>query len=318
MSEIAIQPAPEALDAAALARIQRQNRRDNFGRAWYKFSRNPLSIVGLTMVTLIVLLAIFADVTLPFGIRISVAPYPEHVQPFTDFANAKKPPSSDHLFGTDQIGRDIFSRVLFGFRFSLLMGLVVLTLVVPVGVTLGMIAGYFQGTLIDTVIMRITDIFLSVPPLILALAIASVLTPNLTNSMIAVSLMWWPWYARLVYGLSSALRTEYFVSSAETIGASTRHILFREILPNMISPIFTKMSLDMGWVIIIGSMLSFLGLGVQEPQPGLGTMVAKGADYLPTGQWWMAIFPALAIVVVVLGFNLLGDGLRDLFSAEEV
>ena len=151
-----------------------------------------------------------------------------------------------------------------------------------------------------------------------ALAIASVLTPNLTNSMIAVSLMWWPWYARLVYGLSSALRTEYFVSSAETIGARTRHILFREILPNMVSPIFTKMSLDVGWVIIIGSMLSFLGLGVQEPQPGLGTMVAKGSDYLPTGQWWISIFPALAIVVVVLGFNLLGDGIRDLFSAEEV
>ena len=144
------------------------------------------------------------------------------------------------------------------------------------------------------------------------------LTPNLTNSMVAVSLMWWPWYTRLVYGLASALRTEYFVSSAETIGAGTRHILFSEILPNMVSPIFTKMSLDMGWVIIIGSMLSFLGLGVQEPQPGLGTMVAKGADYLPTGQWWMAIFPALAIVVVVLGFNLLGDGLNDLFSAEEV
>ena len=309
MAEMAAQPAPAILDAGALARIERQNRRDNFGRAWYKFSRNPLSIVGLAMVIIIVLLAIFASY---------VTPFPGHVEPFTDFANAKAPPDGVNLFGTDQFGRDIFSRIIFGFRFSLLMGVMVLTLVVPVGVTLGMIAGYFQGTIIDTVIMRITDIFLSVPPLILALAIASVLTPNLTNSMIAISLMWWPWYTRLVYGLSSALRTEYFVSSAETIGASTRHILFREILPNMISPIFTKMSLDMGWVIIIGSMLSFLGLGVQEPQPGLGTMVAKGADYLPTGQWWMAIFPALAIVVVVLGFNLLGDGLRDLFSAEEV
>ena len=165
--------------------------------------------------------------------------------------------------------------------------------------------------------MRITDVFLSVPPLILALAIASILEPNLTTSMIAVSAMWWPWYARLVYGLSSALRTEYFVSSAETIGASTWHILFREILPNMVSPILTKMSLDMGWVIIIGSMLSFLGLGVQEPQPGLGTMISKGKDYLPD-QWWISIFPALAIVMVVLGFNLLGDGLRDLLSAEEV
>ena len=159
--------------------------------------------------------------------------------------------------------------------------------------------------------------FLLLPlPLILALAIASVLEPNLTNAMLAVSLMWWPWYTRLVYGLATALRNEYFVVSAETVGASTRHILLREILPNMISPIFTKISLDMGWVIIIGSTLSFVGLGVQPPTPGLGTMVASGARFLPD-QWWIAIFPALSIVFIVLGFNLLGDGLRDLFSAEE-
>jgi len=197
------------------------------------------------------------------------------------------------------------------------MGLVVLALVVPTGVLLGLIAGYNQGTRTDTFIMRITDIFLAVPPLILALAIASVLEPNLFHSMIAVSLMWWPWYTRLVYGLSSTLRNEYFVSSAEVIGASTPHILLREILPNCLSPVLTKMSLDMGWVIIIGASLSFVGLGVQPPKPGLGTMVASGAKYLPD-QWWISLFPALAIVVLVLGFNLLGDGLRDLFAAEEV
>jgi peptide/nickel transport system permease protein len=288
--------------------MQRRNRIDNLGRAWYKFSRNPLSTVGGATVLAVVLLAIFA----PY-----VTPYPEHAKPFTDFANASQPPSWVHLFGTDEIGRDILSRVVFGFRFSLTMGLVVLSLVVPTGVLLGLVAGYYQGTWIDTVIMRITDIFLAVPPLILALAIASVLRPNLFNAMVAVSLMWWPWYTRLVYGLASALRNEFFVSSAEVTGASIAHILFREILPNMISPIFTKISLDMGWVIIIGSMLSFVGLGVQPPKPGLGTMVASGAKYLPD-QWWIAIFPALGIVVVVLGFNLLGDGLRDLFAAEEV
>ncbi|MCY3835767.1 MAG: ABC transporter permease [Anaerolineaceae bacterium] len=291
-----------------LKRIQRQNRRDSFGRAWYKFSANKLSVIGLIMVVTVILLAIFAPLA---------APYPNHVKPFVDYNNDKAAPSAQNIFGTDQFGRDILSRVIYGFRFSLMMGAVVLTLVVPTGVCMGMVAGYYQGTIIDTVIMRITDVFLSVPPLILALAIASILEPNLTTSMIAVSAMWWPWYARLVYGLSSALRTEYFVSSAETIGASTWHILFREILPNMVSPILTKMSLDMGWVIIIGSMLSFLGLGVQEPQPGLGTMISKGKDYLPD-QWWISIFPALAIVMVVLGFNLLGDGLRDLLSAEEV
>jgi peptide/nickel transport system permease protein len=287
--------------------LQRKNRQENLGRAWYKFSRNPLSIIGGTTVVVILFLAIFA----PF-----VAPYPEHAKPFTDFANASQPPSWEHPFGTDEIGRDILSRVIFGFRFSLSMGAVVLSIVVPVGVLLGLVAGYYQGTWVDTTIMRITDIFLAVPPLILALAIASVLEPNLFHSMVAVTLMWWPWYTRLVYGLASAQRNEFYVSSAETTGASTPHILFREILPNMVSPIFTKMSLDMGWVIIIGSMLSFVGLGVQPPKPGLGTMVASGAKYLPD-QWWIAIFPALGIVVVVLGFNLLGDGLRDLFAAEE-
>jgi peptide/nickel transport system permease protein len=287
--------------------LQRKNRIENLGRAWYKFSRNPLSIIGGATVLVIVLMAIFA----PF-----VAPYPEHAKPFTDFANASRPPSWEYPFGTDEIGRDILSRVIFGFRFSLTMGVIVLSLVVPVGVLLGLIAGYHQGTWIDTAVMRVTDIFLAVPPLILALAIASVLEPNLFNAMVAVSLMWWPWYTRLVYGLASAQRNEFYVSSAETTGASTPHILFREILPNMVSPIFTKMSLDMGWVIIIGATLSFVGLGVQPPKPGLGTMVASGAKYLPD-QWWIAIFPALGIVFVVLGFNLLGDGLRDLFAAEE-
>jgi peptide/nickel transport system permease protein len=290
-----------------LRRIERQNRRERLGRGWYKFSRNPLSVLGAAIVVVITLLAIFAPI---------VTPYPKHAEPFTDFANASKPPSVQNLFGTDEIGRDILTRVIFGFRYALVMGIVVLSLVVPVGVILGLVAGYYQGTWIDTVIMRITDIFLAVPPLILALAVASVLEPNLTNALFAISLMWWPWYTRLVYGLASAIRTEYFVTSAEMVGASTPHILFREILPNILSPIFTKMSLDMGWVIIIGSTLSFVGLGVQPPTPSLGTMVASGARFLPD-QWWIALFPALGIVAVVLGFNLLGDGLRDLFSAEE-
>lgn len=281
---------------------------ENLGRNWYKFSRNPMSIIGLCTVLLIVLLAVFAPL---------VAPYPEHAGKFVDFANASRPPNRDYLLGTDTIGRDILSRIFFGFRFSLMMGVVVLSLVVPPGVTLGLIAGYNQGTWIETVIMRITDIFLAVPPLILALAIASVLTPNLTNSMIAVSLMWWPWYTRLVYGLTTTLRNEFFVSAAEALGASKLHIIFREVLPNCFSPIFTKMSIDMAWVIILGATLSFAGLGVQPPRPGLGTMVADGRRYLPE-QWWISVFPALAIVVIILGFNLLGDGIRDMLGAEEV
>ena len=282
--------------------------RETLGRNWYKFSRNRLSIVGLFTVLLVTFLAIFAPL---------VAPYPQHASAFVDFANASRPPCRDYPFGTDVVGRDIVSRIFFGFRFSLIMGVVVLSLVVPPGVVLGLMAGYYQGTRLDTVIMRTTDIFLAVPPLVLALAICSVLTPNLFNAMLAVSLMWWPWYARLVYGLASTLRNEFFVASAETMGASRVHILFREILPNCISPIFTKMSLDVGWVILIGASLSFVGLGVQPPRPGLGTMVADGYNYLPD-QWWITVFPALAIVLVVLGFNLLGDGLRDMLAAEEV
>jgi len=299
---------PVSFTPQQIKQLEHDSRRENRGRSWYKFSRNPMSVVGLVLVVALVLLAIFAPV---------VTPYPRHAGPFTDFPHAKLVPNLQYLFGTDQIGRDILTRIIFGLRSSLLMGVMVLVIVVPPGVLLGLVAGYFQGTWIDTVIMRITDIFLAVPALILALAIASVLEPNLWNGMIAVSLMWWPWYTRLVYGVASQLRNEYFVTAAEVTGASTAHILFREILPNTVSPILTKMSLDIAWVIIIGAMLSFVGLGVQPPEPSLGTMVSDGARYLPD-QWWIAIFPALAIVVVVLGFNLLGDGVRDMFAAEEV
>lgn len=297
---------PGALSPEDLRRLERQARREGRGRLWYKFSRNPLSVVGLVAVIMLILLAVFA----PF-----VTPYPRHAGPFTDFAHAKKPPTAAYIFGTDQIGRDIFTRIVFGLRSSLLMGIVVLALVVPPGVLLGLIAGYKHGTWIDTVIMRTTDIFLAVPPLILALAVASVLKPNLWNGMMAVSLMWWPWYARLVYGVAVALKNEYFVTAAEVTGAGTWHILFREMLPNTLSPVLTKMSIDVAWVIIIGAMLSYVGLGVQPPEPSLGTMISDGARYLPD-QWWIVVFPALAIVVVVLAFNLMGDGIRDMLASE--
>ena len=293
--------------ARRIRELERASRRENLGRAWYKFSRNPLSVVGLVLVAAVSLLAVFA----PY-----VTPFPRHAGAFTDFAHAKVPPGVKYIFGTDQIGRDILTRIIFGLRSSLLMGVLVLALVVPPGVLLGLLAGYFRGTWVDVLIMRVTDVFLAVPPLILALAVASVLQPSLWHGMMAVSLMWWPWYTRLVYGLTSQLRNEYFVAAAEINGASLWHILFREILPNTVSSVLTKMSLDVAWVIIIGSMLSFVGLGVQPPEPSLGSMVADGARYLPD-QWWIAVFPALAIVVVVMGFNLLGDGIRDMFASEQ-
>ncbi|MBE3087094.1 MAG: ABC transporter permease [Bacteroidetes bacterium] len=276
----------------------------NLGKNWYKFSRNTLSIVGLVIVAGIIISAIFA----PW-----ITPYPEHAGPFVDFDNTGQPPSLQHLCGTDNMGRDIFSRIIFAFRGALIMAVVVLALAVPPGVLLGLTAGYFQNTWIDAVIMRITDIFLSVPPLILALAIAAMLKPTLMNAMIAVTVMWWPWYTRLVYGMASSVRNEYFVIAADLTGASKFHILLREILPNCLSPVFTKMALDVGWVILIGASLSFVGLGEQPPTPALGQMVSDGSRYMPT-FWWMTIFPALAIVLAILGFNLLGDGIRDMFE----
>jgi peptide/nickel transport system permease protein len=296
------------LTTIRIKELERASRRENRGRSWYKFSRNRLSVVGLGIVVGVILLAIFA----PY-----VTPFPRHAGAFTDFAHAKMAPGGAYVLGTDQIGRDILTRIIFGLRSSLLMGVLVLAVVTPPGVLLGLLAGYYRGTWIDVVIMRVTDIFLAVPPLILALAVAAVLQPNLWNGMLAVSLMWWPWYTRLVYGLASQLRNEYFVAAAEVNGASVWHILFREIFPNTISSVLTKMSLDVAWVIIIGSMLSFVGLGVQPPEPSLGSMVADGARYLPD-QWWIALAPALAIVVVVMGFNLLGDGVRDMFASEGV
>ena len=276
----------------------------NLGKNWYRFSRNTLSIVGLVIVAGIIISAIFA----PW-----ITPYPEHAGPFVDFDNTGQPPSLQHLCGTDNMGRDIFSRIIFAFRGALIMAVVVLAIAVPPGVFLGLIAGYLQNTWIDTVIMRITDVFLSIPPLILALAIAAMLKPTLMNAMIAVTISWWPWYTRLVYGMASSVRNEYFVIAANLIGASKFHILLREILPNCLSPIFTKMALDIGWVILLGASLSFLGLGEQPPIPALGTMLSDGAKFMPT-LWWMSVFPALAIVLCILGFNLMGDGIRDMLE----
>jgi peptide/nickel transport system permease protein len=280
----------------------------DYGKSWHKFSKNYLSQVGLGVVVLVALVAIFA----PY-----VAPYPSHAGFFVNYPEAHEPPNWSHMFGTDQFGRDVLSRIMFGFRYSLMMAVVVLSLVVPLGVVLGLVAGYYRGGKVEMVIMRGADIFLAVPPLVLALSICSVLTPSVFNAMMAVSLMWWPWYTRLVYSISSSLRNEAFVQAAEIAGASPFHIIFREILPNCLGPILTKMTLDAGWVILIGASLSFVGLGAQPPTPDLGTMVSDGANFLPE-QWWISLFPALTIVLIILGFNLLGDGVRDLFAAETV
>lgn len=280
---------------------------DSLKKTWYKFSRNWLSVLGLVMVVTIIFLAVFA----PY-----VTPYPQHAGKFVDFKNKNQPPSWQHLMGTDTVGRDILSRIIFSFRNALLMAIVVLSVSVSLGTLTGLTAGYYSGTRVDTVIMRVTDVFISIPPIILALSIAAVLKPTLMNAMIAVTISWWPWYTRMTYSLASSIRNEYYVQAAELTGASKVYILFREILPNCSSSLFTKMALDVGWVTLVGAALSFVGLGEQPPKPALGTMIAEGVERMP-GQWWIAMFPALAIMFLVLGFNLFGDGIRDALSPEE-
>jgi len=287
---------------------RRAARIEGVKRSWYKFSRNKISVLGLAVVALIILVAAFESF---------VAPHPEHAGPFVDFANANLAPSAKYPFGTDQYGRDVLSRIIFSFRSALSMGIGVLAIAAPVGIVMGLVAGYFKNRLISTIIMRMVDIFLSLPSLVLALAVSAMLEPNLRNSLLAITFSWWAWYARLVYGSASSVRNEYYIQSAELIGTSRMHILFREILPNCQSTILTKLTLDMGIVILMGASLSFVGLGEQPPAPALGTMIADGYKFLPN-MWWLTVFPAIAIMIIVLAFNLLGDGISDMLSAGEV
>lgn len=273
--------------------------------AVWRFTRNPAAMIGAAIVLSVVLAAIFA----PW-----LAPSPESAGNFVDFRNRHAAPSLANPMGTDNVGRDVFSRVLFGYRVSLGLVLGVLGVAVPLGVVLGLCAGYFGGWT-ETLIMRFTDIMLALPPLAMALAITAVLSPNLINAMIAITLLWWTWHTRLIYRIVKAQMNEDYVEAAKIAGASHFHILFRELLPNCVSAIAVKTSLDAGFVILFGAALSFLGLGVRPPTPDLGTMVATGSEYLPE-MWWQAVMPGLAILYAILGFNLLGDGLRDMLDVE--
>jgi len=274
-------------------------------RAEYRFFRSPLSIIGLAIILLISVVAVFA----PF-----IAPYPGDAKNAVHFGDSFQSPNFAHPFGTDEVGRDVLSRVIFGSRLSLKIGIVVLGVSVLIGIPLGLIAAYVGGAW-EVVIMRVTDVFLSVPPLVLALAVGAVFKPSLTNSMIAISFTWWPWYVRLAYGEGLSIKEEDFVEVCESVGASKFHIMFREILPNMASTMLVKITLDMGYAILMGASLGFLGVGAQPPTPAWGTMVSLGRVHL-SRAWWLATFPGLAIFLTVLGFNLFGDGLRDLLDVE--
>jgi peptide/nickel transport system permease protein len=276
------------------------------GVLWRRFRRSPSAMAGAAIVLAVVLAALLAP---------EISPFPRAGGAFVDFRARHVPPGALHWLGTDDVGRDLLSRILFGYRTSLLPALGVLATSVPVGVLLGLLAGYFRGA-VEAVVMGVTDIALAIPPLLLALAVTSILSPNLLNMMIALAVLWWTWHTRLIFNITRQLSGEDYIDACRVIGAGAPHILFRELLPNCVSAILVKVSLDAGFVILVGASLSFLGLGVRPPTPDLGTMIQSGTAYLP-GRWWEAVVPCGALFLVILGFNLLGDGLRDVFDAEQ-
>jgi peptide/nickel transport system permease protein len=267
----------------------------------------PLITAGGAIALLIVLIALAAPLLAPFPADAGSATHP---------VSALQAPSLHHLFGTDQVGRDVLSRVLHGARVSPLVALFVLFIACVVGIPLGVMAGYFGGVA-DEIIMRITDIFLAFPSLLLSLAFAAVLPPSLTSLTIAIAITWWPWYTRLIRGQAASVAGRPYVESCRALGIPAWRILLRHVLPNSVTPLIVQVSLDVGGVILTASALSFLGLGAQDPTPDWGLMVAEGENYFTT-QWWLVTYPGLAILLTALAFNLLGDGLRDVLDPRRV
>lgn len=274
--------------------------------AWNSYrllKRNTLTRIALYLVFALVLIAIFAPVVLP-----SV----QEINEQADAAFTLQAPSAQHLFGTDELGRDIFLRTLIGTRVSLGTAVICVAISVVVGVILGATAGYFGGV-VDDIIMRITDMFLSFPSLLLAMAVAAILGPSLQNAIIAIVISWWPSYTRIVRGQAVSVKERQFVKAAKAIGTPNFKIITSHVIPNCLAPVIVQVSMDLGNVIMTLASLSFLGLGAQSPTPEWGLMVSTSRNYF-LNAWWYSIFPGLAIFVTVLAFNLVGDGLREILD----
>lgn len=264
---------------------------------------DPLALAGATVIVLLLTLAVFG----PW-----IAPYPGQGAGESNVPARMLAPSLAHPFGTDGLGRDMLSRVISGARPALVVSLLVVGLAMLIGVPLGALAGYRRGRL-DAVIMRITDLFLAFPPLLLAMAIVAALGPGLDHAALALAISWWPWYARLARGTATSLRERPFIEAARSIGVGDATILRRHVVPNSITPILVQATIDIGTVILAAGSLAFLGLGASPPTPDWGLMVAEGRTYI-LDQWWLSAFPGLAIFVAVLAFNLVGDLLLDLLD----
>jgi peptide/nickel transport system permease protein len=291
------------LRAWLLAEAPRSRTQARLGRwygSWLALKANPLALAGLAVVLVLLLIAAFA----PW-----LAPGSPVDQMLSD---RLQPPSGAHWLGTDELGRDILSRLVYGSRITLRVIFLVSVITLPAGLIVGTLAGYFGG-LVDTVMMRITDIFLAFPRLIMALAFVAALHPGIDNAVIAISITAWPPYARLARAETMTLRRSDFILAARMQGASAVRIIWSHIVPLCLPSVIVRLTLDMAGIILIAAGLGFLGLGAQPPAPEWGLMVSSGRQYL-LEQWWVATIPGLAIFVVSLGFNLLGDGLRDVFD----
>lgn len=276
----------------------------SFKELWKALISNPLSVSGLVIILALVIIAIIG----PY-----IAPY----NPFkTNVIKKLAPPSKAHLLGTDQLGRDILTRILYGARISLRLALIVLIISGSIGTIIGITTGYFGGY-IDNILMRITDIFMAFPRLILAMAIAAALGPSLENVVIAIAMWQWTTFARLVRSKAIAVKEEDYVEAAKASGAGNFRILFTHVLPMSLSPAIIQGTISMGGIILTAAGLGFIGFGAQPPTPEWGVMVTAGRNFLP-GKWWVSTFPGLAIVITVLGFNLLGDGIRDILDPKLV
>jgi peptide/nickel transport system permease protein len=267
------------------------------------FAKNRASVAGLALVVAFLVVVLGG----PW-----IVPYPEDATGTVHLDRKLQAPGRAHWFGTDEVGDDVYTRVVLGARLSLQIGLVITVVAALIGVPLGVVAGSVRGALSE-IIMRVTDIFLAVPALVLAVAVVAALGPGIVNAIIAVALVWWPGYVRLVQGKALAISQESFVEAARAVGMGRVRIVFVHVLPNCLSPIVIKASMDMGTAILTAASLGFIGLGAQPPFPEWGAMISHGRNYLPT-WWWYSAFPGLAIYLTVLGFNLLGDGLRDLLD----
>jgi len=275
-------------------------------RAGRVLRRDPLACLGLLLVVLLVAAAVLG----PW-----IAPYPDQGRGVADVSSRVQAPSAGHWLGTDQLGRDVLSRIIFGARGALLVPLLVVGLAVLVGVPLGAVAGYRGGRL-DELLMRVTDVFLAFPPLLLAMVAVAVLGPSLLNAGLALAVAWWPWYARLVRGVAQSLRDRPFVEAARAMGVSQPRILSRHVIRNAVTPVMVQATVDLGTVILAAGALAFLGLGAQPPAPDWGLMVSEGRVSTMTA-WWISTFPGLAIFLAVLGFNLFGDLLRDVLDPRD-